>query len=147
MVQKDKTIIMTRLAMEEKKDPRLGFIIRNYWFDDYLTLELWKAFFAVTITFCLTVLLGLVAYGDDWTVRYKIADVIDLGYYLLRVYLFALAICLLLAALSHVWLYKKAYRKQESEKGKFRQLARIYALEEALQNLNRAEEGRSRGEE
>ena len=147
MVQKDKLIIMTRLAMEEKKDSRLGFITRNYWFDDYMTLELWKAFFAVTITFGLTVLLGLIAYGDEWTVRYKIADVVNLGIYLLRIYLLALAICLLLAALSHVWLYKKAYRKQEQEKSRFRQLGRIYALEEALQNLNRGKENRSRGKE
>ncbi|MBQ7145446.1 MAG: hypothetical protein IJR95_01585 [Lachnospiraceae bacterium] len=147
MVQKDKLIIMTRLAMEEKKDSRLGFITRNYWFDDYMTLELWKAFFAVTITFGLTVLLGLIAYGDEWTVRYKIADVVNLGIYLLRIYLLVLVICLLLAALSHVWLYKKAYRKQEREKSRFRQLGRIYALEEALQNLNRGKENRSRGKE
>lgn len=147
MVQKDKLIIMTRLAMEEKKDPRLGFITRNYWFDDYMTLELWKAFFAVTITFGLTVLLGLIAYGDEWTVRYKIADVVDLALYLLQVYLLVLVVCLLLAALSHVWLYKKAYRKQEKEKNRLRQLGRIYALEEALQNLNKSEERRSRGKQ
>lgn len=147
MVQKDKLIIMTRLAMEEKKDSRLGFITRNYWFDDYLTLELWKSFFAVTITFGLTVLLGLIAYGDDWTVQYKIADVVNLGISLLQIYLLVLVICLLVAALSHVWLYKKAYRKQEREKSKYRQLGRIYALEEALQNLHKSKESRGRRKE
>lgn len=139
MLQKDKVVIMTRLAMEEKKDPRLSFITRNYYFDDYLTLELWKAFFAVTITFGIAVLTVLIAYGDDWTVHYRIADVVDLGFFLLKVFLMVLALCLPLTALSHVWLYKKAYRKQEEEKGRLRQLGRIYALEEALQNLNKGE--------
>lgn len=139
MLQKDKVVIMTRLAMEEKKDSRQSFITRNYYFDDYITLELWKAFFAVTITFGMAALVVLVAYGDIWTVQYKIADVVDLGFFLLKVYLMVLAVCLPLAALSHVWLYKRAYRKQESEKGRLRQLGRIYALEEALQNLNKGE--------
>ena len=135
MLQKDKVIIMTKLALEEKKDPRLSFINRNFWFDDYLALELWKAFFAVTVTFILAVLIGLVATGDDWTVRFKIADLLALGMTLLRVYLMVLTGCLLATALSHVWLYKKAYRKQEAEKSSLRKLSRIYALEEALDNL------------
>ena len=146
MLQKDKVIIMTRLALEEKKDPRLSFITRNYWFDDYLSLELWKAFFAVTITYALAVLIGLVAYGDDWTVNFKIADVLTLGIMLLKVYLLVLAACLLVTALSHVWLYKHAYRKQEDEKSSLRKLNRIYALEEALENLDKREK-RSRGKE
>ncbi len=146
MLQKDKVIIMTRLALEEKKDPRLSFITRNYWFDDYLSLELWKAFFAVTITYILAVLTGLVAYGDDWTVRFRIADLLALGMTLLRVYLLVLIACLLVTALSHVWLYKKAYRKQEAEKSSLRKLNRIYALEEALDNLEKREK-RSRGKE
>lgn len=146
MLQKDKVIIMTRLALEEKKDPRLSFITRNFWFDDYLALELWKAFFAVTVTFILAVLIGLVATGDDWTVRFKIADLLALGMALLRVYLMVLTGCLLATALSHVWLYKKAYRKQEAEKSSLRKLSRIYALEEALDNLDKREK-RSRGKE
>ena len=145
MLQKDKVIIMTRLALEEKKDPRLSFITRNYWFDDYLGLELWKAFFAVTITYVLAVLTGLVAFGDDWTVRYKLADALTLGMTLLRVYLAVLAACLLAAALSHVWLYQHAYRKQETEQSSLRKLSRIYAREEALDNLDKRE--KSRGKE
>ncbi len=113
MLQKDKVAIMARLAMEEKKNPRYSFITRNYWFDDYLTLEMWKAFFAITITYALAVVVGLIAYGDTWTVTYHIADVVSLASKLIGVYVVIALIGILLAALSHVWLYKKAFRKQE----------------------------------
>ena len=46
---------------------------------------------------------------------------------------------ILLCAMSHVWLYKKAYERQERVKGELRKLNRIYALEEAIQNLSRQE--------
>lgn len=136
MLQKDKVVIMTRLAMEEKKTPRYGFITRSYWFDDYISLEMWKAFFAVSITFFLAVLLGLTAYGDDWTVRFHLADVRMLGVKLLTVYISVLIISILLCALSHVWLYKKAFRRQERIKSGLRRLNRIYSLEEALEHLS-----------
>ncbi len=139
MLQKDKVAIMARLAMEEKKNPRYSFITRNYWFDDYLTLEMWKAFFAITITYALAVVVGLIAYGDTWTVTYHIADVVSLASKLIGVYVVIALIGILLAALSHVWLYKKAFRKQERIRAELRKLNRIYALEEALENLAKRE--------
>ena len=139
MLQKDKVAIMTRLAMEEKKSPRYGFITRSYWFDDYISLEMWKAFFAISVTFALAVLLGLVAYGDDWTVRFHLEDMKILGIKLLTVYASTLIIGILLCALSHVWLYKKAFRRQERIKGGLRRLNRIYSLEEALERLKERE--------
>jgi len=138
MLQKDKVAIMTRLAIEEKNEPRFSYITRSYWFNDYLTTEMWKAFFAITMTFGLTVLLGLVAYGDSWT-KYHIAEVIALGTRLLTVYLCIVILGILICALSHVWLYKQAYRKQERIKAELRKLNRIYALEEAWENMNRQE--------
>ena len=139
MLQKDKVAILARLAMEEKKNPRYSFITRNYWFDDYLTLEMWKAFFAITITYALAVVVGLIAYGDTWTVTYHIADVVSLASKLIGVYVVIALIGILLAALSHVWLYKKAFRKQERIRAELRKLNRIYALEEALENLAKRE--------
>ena len=138
MLQKDKVVIMTKLAIEEKNEPRFGYITRSYWFNDYLTTEMWKAFFAITLTFGLAVGLGLVAYGDTWT-KYHIAEVIDLGTKILSVYLAAALIGILICALSHVWLYKQAYRRQERIRAELRKLNRIYALEEAWENLNRQE--------
>ena len=35
MVKKEKVILMTRLAIEEKTDPRYRFITGSFWFDDY----------------------------------------------------------------------------------------------------------------
>ena len=139
MLQKDKVAILARLAMEEKKNPRYSFITRNYWFDDYLTLEMWKAFFAITITYALAVVVGLIAYDDTWTVTYHIADVVSLASKLIGVYVVIALIGILLAALSHVWLYKKAFRKQERIRAELRKLNRIYALEEALENLAKRE--------
>ena len=139
MLQKDKVAIMTRLAIEEKKNPRFSFITRNYWFDDYVTLEMWKAFFAITITYALAVVVGLIAFGDTWTVTYHIADVVELGTRLIGAYVIIALFGILLAALSHVWLYRQAYRKQETIRAELRKLNRIYALEEALENLAKRE--------
>ena len=141
VLQKDKVILMTRLAMEEKKNPRQSFITRQYWFNDYVTTELWKAFFAITITFALTVLIGLIAYGDIWTVKYHISDVLFLSGMMLRIYLATLIFGLLLCALSHISLYKKAYRKQERLRAGLRRLNRIYALEDAIDHLKEQDGG------
>jgi hypothetical protein len=141
MIQKDKVAAMTHLAIEEKNQQHLSFITRHYWFNDYITTEMWKAFFAITITFLLVFFFGLVAYGDSWTVTYHIDDLIRLAYRALIVYACVLLIGILLCALSHVWLYKQAYQKQERIRGELRRLSRIYALEEAIQHLQKKEGG------
>ena len=141
MIQKEKVAAMTHLAIEEKKQPHLSFITRHYWFNDYITTEMWKAFFAITITFLLVLVFGLIAYGDSWTVTFHIADVIDLAYRVLSVYVIVLVIGILLCALSHVWLYRQAYRKQERIRGELRKISRLYALEDAIQNLQKKENG------
>ena len=142
MIQKDKVAAMTHLAIEEKHQQHLSFITRHYWFNDYVTTEMWKAFFAITICFALVFLFGLVAYGDEWTVTFHISDVIDLALQTLRIYLYVLVIGLLLCALSHVWMYKQAYRKQERIRRELRKLSRIYALEDAIHNLQKKESDR-----
>ena len=141
MIQKEKVAAMTHLAIEEKKQQNLSFITRRYWFNDYITTEMWKAFFAITITFALVFFFGLVAYGDSWTVTYHIADVIDLARKALVVYACVLLIGLMLCTLSHVWLYKQAYRKQERVRSELRKLSRLYALEDAIHNLQKKENG------
>ena len=141
MIQKDKVAAMTRLAIEEKNQQHLSFITRHYWFNDYITTEMWKAFFAITITFLLVLVFGLIAYGDSWTVTFHIADVIDLAYRVLYVYVIVLVIGILLCALSHVWLYRQAYRKQERIRGELRKISRLYALEDAILNLQKNESG------
>ena len=48
MLQRDKVILMTKLAMEEKTDTRRNFITGSFWFDDYAAKELWESFFAIS---------------------------------------------------------------------------------------------------
>ena len=144
MVQKDKVAAMTHLAIEEKHQQHFSFITRHYWFNDYITTEMWKAFFAITITYALVFVFGLVAYGDTWTVTFHIADVLSLAWQALKIYAFVLVTGILLCALSHVWLYKQAYRKQERIRGEMRKLARLYALEDAIHNLQKKESGSER---
>ena len=84
---------------------------------------------------------GLVAYGDSWTVSFHIADVIRLASRTLWIYVAVLLVGILLCALSHVWLYKQAYQKQERMKGELRKLSRLYALEDAIHNLQKKESG------
>ena len=55
MVKKEKVILMTRLAIEEKTDPRYRFITGSFWFDDYASKELWEAFFAISFAYALVV--------------------------------------------------------------------------------------------
>ncbi|MBO4872033.1 MAG: hypothetical protein J5496_01270 [Lachnospiraceae bacterium] len=141
MIQKDKVAAMTHLAIEEKNQQHLSFITRHYWFNDYITTEMWKAFFAITLTFALVFFFGLVAYGDSWTVTYHIADVINLAYRTLKIYAAVLIIGILLCALSHVWMYRQAYRKQERIRGELRKISRLYALEDAIHNLQKKESG------
>ena len=110
MVKKEKVILMTRLAIEEKTDPRYRFITGSFWFDDYASKELWEAFFAISFAYALVVLLGLIAYGDSWTVTYHIADAMELARILLMIWLAVLALGMLVCLLTHVALYRDAYR-------------------------------------
>ena len=129
MVRQDKVILMTRLAIEEKNDPRFRFITGSFWFDDYASKELWEAFFAITFAYALTVLLGLVAYGDSWTVSYHIADVTALAWTLLEIYLVLLVLGILVCLLTHVALYRKAYRKRQRVEKYLRHLRALYEKE------------------
>ena len=130
MLQRDKVILMTKLAMEEKTDTRRNFITGNFWFDDYAAKELWESFFAITFAYGLAVLLGLVAYGDSWTVSYHIADALALGKTLLDIWLVLLAFGMLICLLTHVALYREAFRKQQRVEKYLRRLRAIYEQEE-----------------
>ena len=133
MIHKGKVAVMTRLAIEEKSEPRYAFITSRFWFTDYLTTEMWKTFFAVTLAFGAAVFLGLVAYGDTWTVSYHLADLIALAQRLLGIYLVTVVLGILLSMLSHVWLYREAFRKRERVRKYLRQLNRLYIAEEEWQ--------------
>ncbi len=129
MVQQEKVILMTRLAIEEKSDTRCRFITGHFWFDDYASKELWEAFFAISFAYATVVLLGLVAYGDSWTVTYHIADALALGKTLLTVWLAVLAVGMLVALLTHVALYRDAYRKRQRVEKYLRHLHALYEEE------------------
>ena len=131
MLQQEKVILMTRLAMEEKTHSRYRFITGSFWFDDYAAKELWEAFFAITFAYALVVLLGLVAYGDTWTVTYHIADALALGKKLLDIWLILLAFGILICLLVHVSLYREAFRKRQRVEKYLRHLLAIYEDEEA----------------
>ncbi len=131
MLKQEKIILMTRLAMEEKTHARYGFITGSFWFDDYAAKELWESFFAITFAYALVVLLGLVAYGDGWTVTYHIADAVTLGKKLIDVWLILLAFGMLICLLVHVSLYRKAFRKRQRVEKYLRRLLAVYAEEEA----------------
>ncbi len=130
MLRQDKVILMTRLAMEEKTRTRWHFITGSFWFDDYAAKELWESFFAITFAYGLTVLLGLVAYGDSWTVSYHIADAVALGKKLLDIWLVLLAFGMLICLLVHVALYREAFRKRQRVEKYLRRLRAIYEAEE-----------------
>ena len=129
MLQKDKVILMTKLAMEEKTGTRSRFVMRSFWFDDYAAKELWQSFFAITFAYALVVLLGLVAYGDSWTVTYHIADVVALAKRLLDIYLILLAFGMLICLLTHVALYREAFRKRQRVEKYLRRLRAMYEEE------------------
>lgn len=136
MVSKEKIAIMTRLAIDEKHDSRCSFVTGNFWFTDYAGKELWEAFFAITVAYFAVVLLGLVAYGDSWTVTYHLKDLESLGMRLLNVYLAVLSVGMLLGLLTHVGLYRDAFRKRQAYQSNLRRLARFYEAEEALKEAS-----------
>ena len=133
MIHKGKVALMTRLAIEEKNEPRFSFITSHFWFNDYITTEMWKSFFAVSLAYMAAVLFGLVATGDSWTVTYHIRDVIDLAVRLLQIWLGVVVMAVLFSLLSHVWLYREAFRKRERVRQYLRKLNRLYIAEEEWQ--------------
>lgn len=129
MIKREKVILMTRLAIEEKNDTRYRFISGSFWFDDYASKELWESFFAISFAYAAAVLLGLIAYGDSWTVSYHIADALALGQRLLMIWLAVLAVGMLVCLLTHVALFREAYRKQQRVEKYLRHLHALYEEE------------------
>ena len=132
MLQKEKIILMTRLAVEEKTNARYRFITGSFWFDDYASKELWEAFFAISFAYASVVLLGLVAYGDSWTVTYHIADAVFLGIRLAEIWVGTVLIGMLVCLLAHVSRYREAYRKQQRIEKYLRHLRVLYEEEGRL---------------
>ena len=132
MVNKDRVVLMTRLAIEEKHDTRITFNMDSFWFNDYASTILWKSFFAISFTFALLTVFGLVAFGDSWTVSYHLADCMALILKLLGIYACVLVLGLLISLFFHIMLYREEFRRRQRVKEYMKKLARLYQAEEKL---------------
>ena len=132
MLKQEKVILMTKLAIEEKTHSRYRFITGSFWFDDYASKELWEAFFFFSFAYAAVVVLGLIAYGDGWTVTYHIADAVALGLRLLEIWAGVTILGMLICLLTHVALYREAYRKRQRVEKYLRHLRAIYEEEGEL---------------
>lgn len=140
MVSREKVAIMTRLAIEEKHDSRSAFVTGSFWFTDYASKELWESFFAISFAYAAVVLLGLVAFGDVWTVTYHLKDLESLAFRLINIYLAVVSVGMLIGLLAHVGLYRDAYRKRQAYREDLKKLARLYQAEEALKEASGRQE-------
>ena len=135
MIQKKKVCVMTKLAIEEKKNQRLGFIADRFWTSDYILGELWKTFLVVTVGFAAVAAVYLVATSDTWTYEYHLADVWNLAVRLLVSYGITLLCGLLTAFVFHMLRYLEAYRRRERIRRSYRELNRMYREEERLEAI------------
>ncbi len=135
MLNEKKVAVMARLAIEEKHDPRQRFITKSFWTADYLLSEFWKSFCALTVAYAAVWGLWLVAASDTWTYTYHIADVLKLAKKALIGYGFTLLLGIPVSLLTHTRHFREAFRKQQRARKYLRILERMYAEEEALENI------------
>ncbi len=135
MIQKKKVSVMTKLAIEEKKNQRLGFIADRFWTSDYILGELWKTVLVITVGFGAAVAVWLVATSDTWTYEYHLADVWNLALRILFWYGVTLLCGILIAFVFHMLRYLEAYRRKERIRRSYRELNRMYREEERLEAI------------
>ncbi len=65
MLDRERIILMTRMAMYEKKEGEKSINIYGYYENDYISLELLKSFFCSTISFLVVCGLYVLCYMDE----------------------------------------------------------------------------------
>lgn len=123
MIDRDKVILMTKLAAYEKREGRKYGNIPEYFRTDYITLQMLKSFLAGTIFFI--AILGIIFFYKFETIMEEVynANLIEIAKSIGTYYIVSVVIYIVFSYFFSLYRYKKA---RKSLKGYYINLKRLY---------------------
>ena len=130
MLNEERVILMTRMAVYENGEGRKNGAIGSYFRGDYIGLQVLKSVISATISFVL-VCAVLVLYNFDGIMDslYGI-DLFAAAKKVIIAYVVVVAVYALVSYLIYSFMYKKARKKQKAYAASLRHLSEMYQREE-----------------
>ena len=110
MVDKDKVILMTKLASYEKNEGRKNMNIVNYFRSDYIGFQILKAIIAATLSFVLLLSVYLFYNFEELMANIYKMDMLKTGKDMIIVYLCLVGGYVVIAYFVYTYRYFKAKR-------------------------------------
>ena len=129
MLNEERVILMTRMAVYENGEGRKNGAIGSYFRGDYIGLQVLKSVISATISFVL-VCAVLVLYNFDGIMDslYGI-DLFAAAKKVIIAYVVVVAVYALVSYLIYSFMYKKARKKQKAYAASLRHLSEMYQRE------------------
>ena len=126
MINKEKVILMTRLASFEQHEGKKNMNIVNYFRSDYIGFQVLKAIIAATVSFVLVAVVYLLYNFENLMADIYKLDLMETGKKIIILYLCTVGIYAVIAYAIYTYRYSKAKKK----------LKQYYANLRRLENMN-----------
>lgn len=129
MLNREKVILMTKLAVYEQKEGRKEIPLSKYFKSDYIGLHLIGSFFAITIAYALVVGLVIAYKSEELMKKLTSLNFFKMGREILIGYVIFLAVNMLIAYLAYLVKFVSIRKNLKDYNGKLKQLRRMYEQE------------------
>ena len=129
MLNREKVILMTKLAEYEQKEGRKEIPLSKYFRSDYIGLHLIGSFFAITICYILVAALYFAYKSEEYLANLVKLDFFKIGKNVLVYYVIFLVINMFIAYIVYWVKFVKIRKHLKEYNRQLKQLRRIYEKE------------------
>lgn len=122
MVNEEKVILMTKLAIFEKEKGKKDMVILNYFRSDYIGFKVLKAVLAATLSFFMVFVLYLLYNFETIMADIYKMDLIDVGKSILVMYLSIVGVYAVIVYAVYTHRYSKAKKELKDYYSKLKRL-------------------------
>lgn len=127
MVDKNRVILMTRLASYEAHEGRKYLSIGKYFRSDYISLQLLKSFICGTLAFCIVAGLAVLYDMEKFMKNfYQTVDMIELVKKVGIIYLIAVGAYMLITYVVASYQYNRSRQSLKTYYGNLKKLSKYY---------------------
>ncbi|MCD8053189.1 MAG: hypothetical protein LUF00_03935 [Lachnospiraceae bacterium] len=125
MIDRDKVIAMTKAAMDDSKNRKKSSPAKNYFADDYVSVQVLKGILGMTVVYVLLVSCWALYTADVWML-YSLERILEMGKYLGILYLCVLLATILILVLIYTLRYSQARRALREQQNDLRRVRNHY---------------------
>lgn len=129
MLNSEKVILMTRLAMYEQNEGKKTIPVSRYFKGDYVGIQLIKSFFAVTIAYILGIIL-FIAYKASFLIENLMdVDLFLYGKAALVIYVALLFVYMMATFIMATYKFKVVRKSLKTYNGQLKNLLKLQSME------------------